>query len=91
MISGRGLGHTGGTLDKLESIPDYKVSLSKDEIESALHNVGCVIAGQTGDIAPADKRMYACRDVTATVDDISLITGIYASFNVTVTVTVEQR
>ncbi|XP_064602127.1 thymidine phosphorylase-like [Liolophura sinensis] len=75
MISGRGLGHTGGTLDKLESVPGYNVSLSKEQIESALHHVGCVIAGQTANIAPADKRMYACRDVTATVDDISLVTG----------------
>eukprot|EP00095_Tigriopus_kingsejongensis_P001611 maker-scaffold289_size220122-snap-gene-0.12 protein:Tk01611 transcript:maker-scaffold289_size220122-snap-gene-0.12-mRNA-1 annotation:"predicted protein" len=75
MISGRGLGITGGTLDKLESIPGYRVSLSVEEIRQALEQVGCVIAGQTGSIAPADKIMYACRDVTATVQNLSLITS----------------
>ncbi len=75
MISGRGLGHTGGTLDKLESLPDYRVTLSMAEIHDILENVGCLIAGQTDEIAPADRRMYAIRDVTGTVASIPLITG----------------
>lgn len=73
MMSGRGLGHTGGTLDKLESIPGYKTQLSKDEFLNVLGKVGCAIVGQTDKIAPADKKMYALRDVTATVDCIPLI------------------
>ncbi|MCH2359062.1 MAG: thymidine phosphorylase, partial [Candidatus Poseidoniales archaeon] len=75
MISGRGLGHTGGTLDKLESLPGYRVTLSMDEIQDILEDVGCLIAGQTDDIAPADRRMYALRDVTGTVASNPLITG----------------
>ncbi len=75
MMSGRGLGHTGGTLDKLESIPGYTVVLDENMIINNLNNVGVVIMGQTDDIAPADKKMYALRDVTATVDSIDLISG----------------
>ncbi len=72
-LSGRGLGHTGGTLDKLESIPGFRTSLSVDEYRRQIDDIGCVIAGQTGDVAPADKKLYALRDVTATVDSIPLI------------------
>jgi thymidine phosphorylase len=75
MISGRGLGHTGGTLDKLESIPGYNVSLSNDELRTQIENHGCAIVGQTIDIAPADKRMYAIRDVTGLIASIPLVTG----------------
>lgn len=73
MISGRGLGHTGGTLDKLESIPGFKVNLSYEEFLSQLEEIGVAIAGQTEDLVPADKKIYALRDVTATVDSIPLI------------------
>ena len=73
MISGRGLGHTGGTLDKLESIPGYRVNLSATEFKQVLDQVGYAMAGQTAEIAPADKRMYALRDATATVEAIPLI------------------
>ena len=75
MMSGRGLGHTGGTLDKLESIPGYRIGLSEPELRQALKTVGVAIIGQTGKLAPADKKLYALRDVTATVDSIPLITG----------------
>ncbi len=75
MMSGRGLGHTGGTLDKLEGIPGFRVELTVPEIEQALRTAGYVIMGQTPDIAPADKVMYALRDVTATVESIDLISG----------------
>ena len=73
MISGRGLGHTGGTLDKLESIPGYRVALSATEFKQVLDQVGYAMAGQTAEIAPADKKMYALRDATATVEAIPLI------------------
>ncbi|MBU1078502.1 MAG: thymidine phosphorylase [Spirochaetes bacterium] len=75
MMSGRGLGHTGGTLDKLESIPGYTVVIDQTLIKKNLTDVGVVIMGQTEDIAPADKKMYSLRDVTATVDSIDLISG----------------
>ena len=73
MISGRGLGHTGGTLDKLESIPGYRVNLTAGEFKQVLNQVGYAMAGQTAEIAPADKKMYALRDATATVEAIPLI------------------
>jgi pyrimidine-nucleoside phosphorylase len=73
MISGRGLGITGGTLDKLEAIPGYRVGLSEPEFFQTLETVGCSMIGQTAEIAPADKKLYALRDVTATVPSIPLI------------------
>ncbi len=75
MISGRGLGHTGGTLDKLESIPGFRTSLSVAEYKKVIKDIGVVMIGQTKEIAPADKKMYALRDVTATVECIPLIAG----------------
>jgi len=75
MISGRGLGFTGGTLDKLAAIPGYRFDLTEKELHDMLQDVGCFIIGQTADIAPADKKIYALRDVTSTVDEISLITA----------------
>lgn len=75
MISGRGLGHTGGTLDKLESIPGFRTDLNLSKYKSVLRKTGAVLIGQTKDIAPADKVMYALRDVTATVESVPLITG----------------
>ncbi len=75
MISGRGLGHTGGTLDKLESIPGFRTGLDIDEYRRVIGSTGLVMIGQTAEIAPADKRMYALRDVTATVESIPLIAG----------------
>jgi pyrimidine-nucleoside phosphorylase len=75
MISGRGLGHTGGTLDKLESIPGFRTDLSLSESKKVLKKCGAVLIGQTKEIAPADKMIYALRDVTATVESIPLITS----------------
>jgi pyrimidine-nucleoside phosphorylase len=73
MISGRGLGHTGGTLDKLESIPGFNVNLSVPEFRKVLESCGCAMIGQTAEIAPADRKLYALRDVTATVESPYLI------------------
>lgn len=75
MISGRGLGHTGGTYDKMESIPGYVAAPTMAKFRSATAKVGCAIIGQTADLAPADKRLYGIRDVTATVESIGLITA----------------
>ena len=75
MISGRGLGHTGGTLDKLESIPGYRTLLPEEEFQKIVADVGCAIVGAGQGIAPADKRLYAIRDVTSTVESIDLITA----------------
>ncbi|MCU0792082.1 MAG: thymidine phosphorylase [Opitutaceae bacterium] len=73
MISGRGLGHTGGTLDKLESIPGFRVGLSLSDYAAQVEKIGCALIGQTKDLAPADKKLYALRDVTATVECLPLI------------------
>ena len=73
MMSGRGLGHTGGTLDKLESIPGFRTNLSLAEARTQLNRLGCALIGQTGEIAPADKKLYALRDATGTVEAIPLI------------------
>ncbi len=75
MLSGRGLGHTGGTLDKLEAIPGYSGVVSSGEVKRVVSAVGCAIVGASADIAPADKRLYAVRDVTSTVESIDLITA----------------
>jgi pyrimidine-nucleoside phosphorylase len=75
MMSGRGLGHTGGTLDKLESIPGFRTNLSIPEMKSALSALGCALIGQTSEIAPADKKLYGLRDVTGTIECIPLISA----------------
>jgi len=75
MLSGRGLGHTGGTLDKMEAIPGYRAIIGNDELARVVGDVGCAIVGASGEIAPADKRLYAVRDVTSTVESIDLITA----------------
>ena len=75
MISGRGLGHTGGTLDKLSSIPGYDLQLTSERFQAVVEEIGCAIIGQTSTLAPADSRFYAVRDVTATVESVSLITA----------------
>ena len=75
MISGRGLGHTGGTLDKLEALPGFSVQLSDHDLHQCLREAGCAIIGAGPDLAPADRRLYAIRDVTATVESLDLITA----------------
>src|SRR5688572_8300614 len=75
MISGRGLGHTGGTLDKLDAIPGYRSQPDPQLLRRAIREAGCAIIGQTGELAPADRRFYAIRDVTATVESVPLITA----------------
>jgi thymidine phosphorylase len=77
MISGRGLGFTGGTLDKLESIVGFQASLPKAKIEHLIETIGCCIVGQTQELNPADRVLYATRDVTGTVDCVPLIAGYY--------------
>jgi pyrimidine-nucleoside phosphorylase len=72
-MSGRGLGHTGGTLDKLESIPGFRIELSRDEFVAQVQEIGLAVIGQTAELVPADKKLYALRDVTATVENVALI------------------
>ncbi|TNE37632.1 MAG: thymidine phosphorylase, partial [Alphaproteobacteria bacterium] len=75
MISGRGLGHTGGTLDKLDAVPGYNTAPDPDLLTKIVRHIGCAIIGQTDNLAPADRRFYATRDITATVESIPLITA----------------
>ena len=75
MVSGRGLGHTGGTLDKLQALPGYEVAPSRVRLLRVLHEAGCAIVGASAELAPADRRLYAIRDVTATVESVPLITA----------------
>ena len=75
MLTGRGLGHTGGTLDKLESIPGFRIYASIEEMKRMLRTTGCVMLGQTSEMAPADKKLYALRDVTGTIESLPLITA----------------
>jgi len=79
MVAGRGLAHTGGTLDKLEALQGYDVSISPEKAFEMVDKIGCMIGGQTGEIAPADKRMYAIRDVTGLIASVPLITGSIVS------------
>ncbi|XP_060070266.1 thymidine phosphorylase-like isoform X2 [Ylistrum balloti] len=79
MVSGRGLGHTGGTLDKLESIPGFSVAFNTSAMRSILEDVGCCIVGQTETLVPADKKLYATRDITGTVDSVGLISSSIVS------------
>lgn len=72
-MSGRGLGHTGGTIDKLEAIPGFRTDLSEQEFLDNVNKIGVCIVGQNRDLAPADKKLYALRDVTATVDSLPLV------------------
>ena len=80
-MSGRGLGHTGGTIDKLESIPGFRAELTTEEFIKSVREIGIAMTGQTGNIAPGDKKLYALRDVTATVDSIPLIASSIMSKN----------
>ena len=75
MISGRGLGHTGGTLDKLEAIPSFRTGLTEDQLRKQIKGIGCAIVSASAEIAPADRRLYAIRDVSATVESVDLITA----------------
>src|SRR5437660_12131011 len=75
MLSGRGLGHTGGTLDKLEAIPGFNARLTREQFDRCVADAGCVISTSTEGIAPADKKIYALRDVTGTVESLPLITA----------------
>lgn len=75
MLSGRGLGHTGGTLDKMNAIPGYQTDITKEKLFQVVHDVGCAIIGQTAELAPADRRLYSIRDVTATVETLPLLTS----------------
>src|SRR5205085_850839 len=75
MMSGRGLGHTGGTLDKLEEIPGFRTHIPLGDVTRLMEKIGCCMFGQTGEIAPADRKIYALRDVTGTVESIPLISS----------------